>query len=121
MKPADTVEYAAFQGCFALTMVEMHGCVLFGVRLFAECCALEKVGIIEAGTSKIADGAVIGPYAFESCSKLEQLHLAYMKAGPITPTMPTLPDGIPQGCFHSSGIQSVNAGERCQKHWSQSI
>ena len=56
-------------------MVEMPGCVAFGVRLFSECCALEKVGIIKESTSELAKGAVIGPYAFESCAKLEQLCL----------------------------------------------
>ena len=36
------IEYAAFQGCYALVMVEMPGCVALGVRLFSECCALEN-------------------------------------------------------------------------------
>ena len=107
---AVAVEYAAFQGCFALTMVEMCGCVAFGVRLFSECCALAKVGIIKADTSEIAEGAVIGPYAFESCAKLEQLCLPRTSARPVAPIMPPLPEGIPQGCFHSSGIQSVTLG-----------
>ena len=104
------VEYAAFQGCFALTMVEMPGCVAFGVRLFSECCALEKVGIIKEGTSELAKGAVIGPYVFESCAKLEQLFLPSTSAGSVAPTMPSPPAGIPQGCFHSSGVQSATLG-----------
>ena len=83
------VEYAAFQGCFALIMVEMPGCVAFGVRLFSECCALEKVGIIKEGTSELAKRAVIGPYALESCAKLEQLSLPRARAGPDAPTMPS--------------------------------
>ena len=91
-------------------MVEMPGCVAFGVRLFSECCALEKVGIIKESTSELAKGAVIGPYAFESCAKLEQLSLPRTRAGPDALTTPSPPAGIPQGCFHSSGIQSVTLG-----------
>ena len=83
------MEYAAFQGCFALIMVEMPGCVAFGVRLFSECCALEKVGIVNEGTSDSAKGAVIGPYAFECCAKLEQLSLPSTRAGPDALTMPS--------------------------------
>ena len=52
VKLPDTVvaiEYAAFQGCYALVMVEMPGCVKLGVRLFSECCALERVGVIFEG------------------------------------------------------------------------
>ena len=37
------------QGCYALVMVEMPGCVDLGVRLFSECCALEKVGVTTKG------------------------------------------------------------------------
>ena len=54
------VEYAAFQGCFALTTVEMPGCVVFGVRLFSECCALEQIGILEEGTGYRQDQALSG-------------------------------------------------------------
>ena len=39
------------------------GRIGLGVRLFFECCALEKVGIISEGTSKLAIGAVMEPYA----------------------------------------------------------
>ena len=61
MKLPDTVvavEYGAFQGCFALIMVEMPGCVAYGVRLFSKCCALEKVCVINEGTSELAKGAI---------------------------------------------------------------
>ena len=92
------MEYAAFQGCFALTTVEMPGCVVLGVRLFSECCALEKVGIINGDTSELAEGALIGPYAFESCAKLEQLCLPCTSAGLVSPCMPPHPERIPQGC-----------------------
>ena len=104
------VEYASFQGCFALVMVEMPGCVAFGVRLFSECCALEKVGILTEGACKLAEGAVIGPYAFESCGKLEQISLPGVKALSDTTPMLHPPAGIPQGCVHTSGIRSVMLG-----------
>ena len=104
------VEYAAFQGCFALVMVEMLGCVAFGVRLFSECCALEKVGIITEGACELAKRAVIGPYAFESCAKLEQLSLPCVRATSDTIPAPSPPAGIPQGCFHSSGTLGGDAG-----------
>ena len=104
------VEYAAFQGCFALSRVEMLGCVAFGVRLFSECCALEQVGIITGGACELAKGAVVGPYAFESCAKLQQLSLPGVRAMSDTIPLPPPPSGIPQGCFHSSGIQRVTLG-----------
>ena len=53
---------------------------------------------------------MIRPYAFESCAKLEQLSLPCTRAEPDALTMPSPPAGIPQGCFHSSGIQSVTLG-----------
>ena len=49
------VKNAAFQGCYALTTVAMPGCVSLGARLFAECCALEKVGVL---TENLADWPV---------------------------------------------------------------
>ena len=67
------VEYAAFQGCYALITVAMPGCVSLGARLFAECCALEKVGILTE--NRLACGAVISPYAFEGCARLERIGL----------------------------------------------
>ena len=85
----------------------MPGCVFFGVRLFSECCALEKVGIITENSCRLANGAVIAPYAFESCAKLSQLALPHVCAMTdiVTPTSP--PAGISNGCFHSSGIWEV--------------
>ena len=56
---AKEYQFEAFQGCFALTTVEMPGCVVLGIRLFSECCALEKVGIIKGDTSELAEGAAI--------------------------------------------------------------
>ena len=53
------IEYASFQGCYALEVAEMPGCVFFGVRLFSEYRALEKVGIITEKPCRLANGAVI--------------------------------------------------------------
>ena len=102
------VEYAAFQGCYALTAVAMPGCVSLGVRLFAECCALEKVGILTGHPCRLACGAVISPYAFEGCTRLEQIGLPQTRAitDMVFPSLP--PAGIPIGCFHSSGVQLVS-------------
>ena len=91
-------------------MVEMPGCVGLGVRLFSECWALEKVGIISEGASKLAIGAVIGPYAFESCAKLDQLSLPHVRAMSDIVPLSSTPSGIPQGCFHSSGVRNVVLG-----------
>ena len=113
VKLPDTVvaiEYAAFQGCYALVMVEMPGCVALGVRLFSECCALEKVGIITEGTCKLAKGAAIGPYTFQTGAKLELLSLPHVRPTSDTIPEPSPPAGIPPGCFHSSGMQAANGG-----------
>ena len=96
VKLPDTVvaiEYAAFQGCCTLVMVEMPGCVELGVRLFSECCALEKVGVITEGACRLAIGAVVGPYAFEECAKLR----CQSNGRGRSPSSPL--SGIPQGCF----------------------
>ena len=105
------VEYASFQGRYALTVAEMPGCVFFGVKLFSECCALEKVGINTENPCRLASGAVIAPYAFESCAKLSQLALPHICAMTdiVTPSSP--PAGLSHGCFHSSGIRYVTLGE----------
>ena len=89
----------------------MPGCVFFGVRLFSACCALEKVGIITENTCRLANGAVIAPYAFESCAKLSQLALPHVCAMTdiVTPSSP--PAGLSHGCFHSSGIRYAALGE----------
>ena len=88
----------------------MPGCVELGVRLFAECCALEQVGAITDGACHLAIGAVIGPYGCEECARLSQLSLPHVRAmmDGVAPSTPQT--GIPQGCFHSSGIQQVVLG-----------
>ena len=87
------------------------GCVFFGVRLFSECCALEKVGIITEKPCRLANGAVIAPYVFESCAKLSQIHLPQVCAMTdiVTPSSP--PGGLSHGSFHSAGIRCVKLGE----------
>ena len=55
-----TVENAVFQGCYALTIVAMLGCLHLGARIFAECCA-EQVGILTARSCHLARGATIFP------------------------------------------------------------
>ena len=89
----------------------MPGCVFFGVRLFSECCALEKVGIITEKPCRLANGAVIAPYVFESCAKLSQIHLPQVCAMTdiVTPSSP--PGGLSHGSFHSAGIRCVTLGE----------
>ena len=54
------IEYASFQGCYALEVAEMP-----------ECCALEKVGIITEKPCRLANGAVIAPYVFEKLRQVE--------------------------------------------------
>ena len=102
------VEYAAFHGCYALTAVAMPGCLSLGARLFAECCALEKVGILTEHPCCLACGAVISSYAFEGCAKLKQIGLPQTRAitDMVFPSLP--PVGISIGCFHSSGVQLVS-------------
>ena len=101
------VEYAAFQGCYALTAVAMPGCVSLGARLFAECCALEKVGILTENPCRLACGAVISPYAFEGCARLERIGLPQTRAiaDMVFPSLP--PAGIPIGCFRREPNLSV--------------
>ena len=75
-----TIENAVFQGCYALTTVAMPGCLFLGARLFAECCALERVGVLTENSCRLARGATISPYAFEGCGKLRQIGLPGTKA-----------------------------------------
>ena len=84
------------------------GCVSLGARLFAECCALEQVGILTEHPCRLACGAVISPYAFEGCARLERIRLPHTRAltDMVFPSLP--PAGIPIGCFHSSGVQLVS-------------
>ena len=85
----------------------MPGCVELGVRLFSECCALERVGIITDGACHLAVGAVIGQYAFEECAKLAQLSLPHVRAMMDSATLATPQAGVPQGSFYASGIRQV--------------
>ena len=71
-------------------------------------------GTITDGACHLAIGAVIGPYAFEECARLSQLSLPHVRAmmDGVAPSTPQT--GIPQGCFHSSGIrQVVLGGDAC--------
>ena len=62
-----TIANAVFQGCYALTTVAMPGCLSLGARIFAECCALERVP---------SDFTWIGPAACERCLQLLQVDLS---------------------------------------------
>ena len=71
VKLPDTVVaigHAAFQGCYSAVTVEMPCCVELGVRLFAECCALEQVGAITDGACHLAIGAVMGKWTPSTCT-----------------------------------------------------
>ena len=103
-----TVENAVFQGCYALTTVAMPGCLHLGARVFAECCALEQVGILTARSCHLARGATISPYAFEGCARLKQIGLPLTKAITGSQDITSPPEGLPTGCFHSAGIQNIN-------------
>ena len=58
----------------------MPGCLHLGARLFAECCALEQVGMLTARSCHSAWGATISPYAFEGCARLKQMGFPLTKA-----------------------------------------
>ena len=58
----------------------MPGCVSLGARLFAECCALEQVGVLTENSGRLASGATISPYAFEGCERLAQIGLPPTKS-----------------------------------------
>ena len=75
-----TVSNAVFQTCYALTTVVMPGCLFLGARLFAECCALEQVGVLTVRPCRLACGATISPYAFEGCIRLAQIGLPRTRA-----------------------------------------
>ena len=91
--------YCHTQGCYALTTVAMPGCLSLGTRLFAECCALEQVGVL---TENSSSGATISPYAFEGCERLAQIGLPPTKAVTDMRVASTSPVGLPTGCFHSA-------------------
>ena len=102
--------------CFLSGVLCSGGCrnarlCLFGVRHFSECCALEKVGIITEQPCRLANGAVIAPYVFESCAKLSHIHLPQVcaKTDTVTPSSP--PGGLSHGSFHSAGIGCVTLGQ----------
>ena len=99
---------AVFQGCYALTTVAMPGCLFLGARLFAECCALEQVGVLTEPSCQLVRGATISPYAFEGCAKLRQIGLPWTKASAGMHGVTSPPEGLPTGCFHSAGIQTIN-------------
>ena len=103
-----TVANAVFQGCYALTTVAMPGCLFLGARLFAECCALEQVGVLTELSCQLVRGATISPYAFEGCAKLKQIGLPWIKASAGMQGITSPPEGLPRGCFHSAGIQTIN-------------
>ena len=98
---------AASQGCYALTTVAMPGCVSLGARLFAECCALEQVGVLTENSCRLASGATISPYAFEGCERLAQIGLPPTKAITDMRAASSSPVGLPTGCFHSAGIRVI--------------
>ena len=104
-----TLGYAAFQGCYFLQVAEMPGCVEFGVRVFAECCALESVGITVDGGCHLAIGAIVSQYAFQECDKPAHLSLPHAVVDSRTLASPQA--GLPQGCFFASGIRQVELGE----------
>ena len=103
-----TIANAAFQGCYALTTVEMPGCLSLGARLFAECCALEQVGVLTGNSCRLANGATISPYAFEGCERLTQIGLPQTKAVTDMQGVSSSTEGLPTGCFHSAGIQVIS-------------
>ena len=83
------------------------GCVTLGARLFAECCALENVGVLTENPCRLVRGAIISPYAFEGCARLARIGLPPTRAITDMLSPSSSPAGIPIGCFHSSGIQLV--------------
>ena len=86
----------------------MPGCLSLGVRLFAECCALEQVGVLTGNSYRLVRSATISPYAFEGCEKLEQIGLLWAKAITDVRAAASPPEGLPTGCFYSAGVQMIN-------------
>ena len=78
---------------------------------FLNVVRLKKCGIITEKPCRLANGAVIAPYVFESCAKLSQIHLPQVCAMTdiVTPSSP--PGGLSHGSFHSAGIRCVTLGE----------
>ena len=86
----------------------MPGCLSLGARLFAECCALEQVGVVTESPCRLASGAIISPYAFEGCERLAQIGLPSTKAMMDLRSVSSPLEGLPAGCFHSAGIQVLS-------------
>ena len=86
----------------------MPGCLFLGARLFAECCALERVRVLTENSCRLARGATISPYAFEGCGKLRQIGLPGTKASVDVLSATPPPEGLPTGCFYSAGIQRID-------------
>ena len=105
------IGHAAFQGCYSLQVVEMPGCVELGVRVFSECCALERVGNIIDGGSYLAIGTIIGQYAFEECAKLAHLSLLNVRAVVDSTTLATPQAGVPQGASSQAASNRWNSVE----------
>ena len=82
-----------------------------GARLFAECCALEQVGVLTVRPCRSACGATISPYAFEGCIRLAQIGLPRTRATTGIQELTSPPEGLPTGCFHSSGIQDIHLSQ----------
>ena len=102
-----TIANAVFQGCYALTTVAMPGCLFLGARLFAECCALERVGVLTENSCRLARGATISPYAFEECGKLRQIGLPGTKANIDVLSATPPPEGLPAGIQRIDIIRST--------------
>ena len=77
------IENAAFQRCYALTTVAMPGCVSLGARLFAECCALEQVGMLTENSCRLANGAITSPMLLRDVNGLHRLASPRPKPSPI--------------------------------------
>ena len=77
------IENAAFQGCYALTTVAMPGCVSLGARLFAECCALEQVGMLTENSCRLANGAITSPMLLRDVNGLHRLASPRPKPSPM--------------------------------------
>ena len=105
------IEHASFQGSYALEAAEMPGCVFFPVRLFSECCALEKVWNYHRKTLPARQWS--GNSAL-CVLKLRQVELETPPAGvcndrhshSIVPS-----GGLSHGSFYSAGIRCVTLGQ----------
>ena len=53
----------------------------------------------------------ISPYAFEGCIRLAQIGLPRTRATTGIQELTSPPEGLPTGCFHSSGIQDIHLSQ----------